>query len=103
MRRDGAEMTTDDWLHDDSATVAFILNGSAVEGMDAAGAPVADGTFTVLMNASPGPLPFHAPAAAWGGAWRVLVDTAERSVGRSVLAGEELLLVERSIVVLERT
>jgi len=102
IRRDGGEMTADDWAHTSAATVAFILNGSALEGTDAAGAPVADGTFAVLKNASPEPLAFHAPLVAWGAKWKIVVDTAERSVGRSVAAGEEIVLLERSVIVLER-
>ncbi len=102
IRRDGAEMTSDDWSHASAACVAFVLNGSAVEGTDAAGAPVADGTFAVLKNASPDPLVFHAPLAAWGAVWKIIVDTAERGVGRTVMAGEEVPLVERSVIILER-
>jgi isoamylase len=103
IRRDGAEMTGDDWIHPSAATIGFILNGSAAEGRDAAGAPMADETFVVLKNASPDALVFHAPAAVWGAEWKVVVDTAETSVGRRVKAGEEVLLVERSVIVLERT
>jgi glycogen operon protein len=99
LRPDGAEMTADDWTSPTSPSIAFVLNGSSSEGQDAADAPVADGTFAVMMNASPEPVVFRAPPATW----RISLDTAQRSVGNTVADGAEVTLVARSVLVLERT
>ncbi len=96
LRRDGIEMTADDWAVPENAAIAFWLDGDAVNAVPEAEI-ARDDSFVVLMNGSREPLNFTLPGAV---AWRVVVDTrddarlgAQAHGGKQIELGAGVMLV----------
>jgi isoamylase len=106
LTRDGTEMTAEHWANPPTATIAFRLDGAAVDSAPAASeAAPNDDSFLVLMNGERETMRFALPPAALGKAWQVVVepseglrvgDRFEAGAGIAVAAGNVILLVDVS-------
>jgi glycogen operon protein len=72
-QRDGRPMEVADW-HDDDATFAMVLDGAALEELEADGTPRRGSTFLVWFHGARGGAVTMPPAPS-GGVWRIVVDT----------------------------
>jgi isoamylase len=72
----GREMTGDDWNTGYAKALAVFLNGDAISEPDPRGERVRDDTFLLLFSADGQPVTFTLPAARFGRAWTVVLDTA---------------------------
>ncbi len=104
FRPDGQEMMEEDWQQSHTQSFSVFLNGDALRELDDEGGVVRDDSFLLLFNAHHEPLAFTMPAASFGGAWRVIIDTAAGLdlKTRPLEAEESITLPERTIVVLSR-
>jgi isoamylase len=104
FRPDGAEMTEEDWKHPSARSVAFLLGGDSIAGLDEKGQRIVGDTLLVLMNAWHEPVTYVLPEIAWGREWEILLDTAGASdAKRDLVAARGSLPVEaRSLVLLSR-
>ena len=76
----GEEMNDEQWQEAHARCLGMLLNGRALEETDAVGRPLSDEVFLLLLNAHHEPIPFLLPAHGGDtGAWRVVVDTTERT------------------------
>jgi glycogen operon protein len=73
-------MTRQDWNRADAHAVAVHLNGDAIGERDTQGRPVRDDSFLVLINSHWEHVVFTLPGPAFGGRWRIEVDTAADQV-----------------------
>ena len=112
LRPDGREMTEDDWQMMELWTIGMRLAGGVIGEVNERGEPVTDETLLILINAHSESVPFVLPpgdGAHVAGRWNVLVDTQmapdiEETVEpefRIIAEGDEYLLGERSLVVLQ--
>jgi glycogen operon protein len=104
LRRDGTEMQAADWAEPLRATIAFRLDGDAVDPSrvrtDGQGR-MRDESFLVMMNGEPDVAVFVVPGAALGSSWRFVLDTSEKSrLGDVVGAGAVIELAGSALVVL---
>jgi glycogen operon protein len=103
---EGSEMTQQDWDSAPASALTVFLNGNAISEPGPRGERIADDSFLLMFNASPGPLDFRVPADH-GRQWQVVVDTARPDgvppgTGPKVAAGECVTLPDRSLTVLQR-
>ncbi|MEU3981050.1 glycogen debranching protein GlgX [Streptomyces sp. NPDC026672] len=103
---EGAEMTQRDWDSARASALTVFLNGNAISEPGTRGERIADDSFLLMFNASPGPLEFVVPVDH-GRQWQVVVDTARTDgvppgTGPKVEAGDRLPLPDRSLTVLQR-
>jgi glycogen operon protein len=90
LRLDGTEMGPRDWIEPTRATLAFRLDGDAIEHAPESEV-VRDDSLIALMNAEPEPTTFRLPRALFGEEWRVVLDTSEAPrIGLAVRAGEAI-------------
>lgn len=111
---DGRLMTEEDWSMEFGKSLMVHLNGQAIAEPDAHGRQVEDDSFLLCFNAHHEPITFTMPRRhnvmhvepAEEQAWTIVIDTAEPTGGRPELTtlqpGEQLEVVARSIVVLQR-
>ncbi len=112
FRLDGEEMSGEDWQSGFAKSLAVLLNGQAIESLDARGERIVDDSFYVLFNAHHDPLPFHLPGGAWAGSWEKLLDTAEATTAAEAAppagpaarfeTGAEIQVAARSLVLLRK-
>jgi glycogen operon protein len=104
FRPDGAEMTEEDWQKPFARSVAFLLGGDAIGGVDDRGQRIVGDTLLVLMNAWHERVTYRLPDVAWGSEWEILLDTAGATdAKRDLVAGGAAVPVEaRSLVLLSR-
>jgi isoamylase len=102
FRPDGEEMTRNDW-DTERRSVAFLLGGDAIPGLDEHGRPVEGDSLLVLINGEREPRSFRLPAVEWGATWQKLLDTAHGSAQADMVpshARDRLFLDALSVVVL---
>ena len=104
---DGHEMDQGDWSEGFAKSVGVFLNGRAIPSLDAFGRQLQDETFYLLLNAHHEPLSFHLPERPdWGKEWSRVLDTADdetfRETGETFVAGHDVAVEARSIVLLRR-
>src|SRR4051812_30644542 len=80
FRPDGRRMTNRDWQRGDAHVLGVFLNGGAIDEHDERGEDIEDDSFLLLFNAWDQDIDFTLPAARFGAAWMVEVDTAEPSL-----------------------
>jgi isoamylase len=104
FRPDGAEMAEEDWKQPSARSVAFLLGGDSIAGVDEKGQRIVGDTLLVLMNAWHEPVTYVLPEIEWGRQWEILLDTAGASdAKRDLVAARGSLPVEaRSLVILSR-
>ena len=100
---DGLEMGDEEWNRGHVRCLAVYLNGEPFD-IDGRGQPLVDDDFLVLVNASEADVSFTVPVRL-GGTWDVVLDT-QHPTGeggwREVKAGNDIVAVARSLVVLEK-
>jgi glycogen operon protein len=104
FRPDGTEMQAADWQQHFARSVAFLLGGDAISGVDERGERIVGDTLLVLMNAWHEPVSYRLPDVAWGREWEILLDTAGATDAKRdlVAAGGSVPVEARSLVVLSR-
>ncbi len=114
----GEEMTTQAWDASFAKCVAVFLNGKALDSRDAQGRLASGASFMLLLNAHHEPVGFRLPAARYGTAWEVEIDTARsiddrgssepggerggEQAGSALAAGTLRTTAGRSVVLLRR-
>jgi glycogen operon protein len=100
----GREMVPSDWQKPESCAIALLLSGDALDWRDAAGEPVIDDSFLLLLNGSRRPIGFVLPSAEWGTRWALRIDTRRESMIHDVEheAGTRLMLDQNTMMVLKR-
>ncbi len=99
----GREMSTDDWNDDTSRTVGMFLNGSPLRSPGRHGQQVNDTSFIIWLNAGADDVMLTLPENKWIDHGEVVLSTdADLDLGAPVLAGSELLLQARSVLVLRQ-
>jgi glycogen operon protein len=85
-------------------SLTVFLNGDALADVDPDGKRMRDAAFLLTFNAHHEPLDFTLPAASFGDAWDVVIDTATEVGERQArfTAGSTMKVDGRSIVVLSR-
>ena len=99
LRRNGVEMTDEDWGSHERQSLAMVLDGDLITDRTATGEGIVDDTLAVLLHSSDDPCNWDLPP----GTWEVLIDTAqpaEKSGTRVIRPLEQLLVERRSLVVL---
>jgi glycogen operon protein len=96
-RPDGVEMTGTDWATPYAKSVAALLDGRLIAGTDLQGRPVVDDDFFVACNAYWEPLAFTVPG---GRTWTRVVDTAGDRDRGAIVAGPQVDVQGRAMVVL---
>jgi len=104
LRPDGEGMSDEDWQQGFVKSLTVFLNGDAVPDLDPDGRRVRDAAFLLMFNAHHEPLDFTLPAASFGEAWDVVIDTTTEVGERQArcTAGSTMTVEGRSIVVLSR-
>ena len=107
LRPDGEELTEEDWNTSFNRCLGVYMAGTAIERVDRRGRAVKDNNFLVLFNAHHEEIPFLLPEFHAGGAWLLVLDTAneQEALGRQkhFEAGARFPLQGRSMVVLIAT
>ena len=113
----GREMTGDDWNTGYAKALGVFLNGDAISEPDPRGERVRDDTFLLLFSADSQPVTFTLPAARFGGAWTMVLDTASpaapddppggasqpsAAAPKQRKAGARVVLRAHSVIVLRR-
>jgi isoamylase len=101
----GEEMTEQNWEDDFGKCVVIFLNGEGIPDLDSRGMRVVDDSFLMAFNAHHEDIQVTLPEAEYGPEWTVVVDTTTGHVGngeKPVVAGGQLNLTARSLVVLQR-
>jgi glycogen operon protein len=101
----GEEMTEQNWEDDFGKCIVIFLNGEGIPDLDSRGMRVVDDSFLMAFNAHFEDIEVTLPEAEYGPEWTVVVDTATGRVGdgeKPVVAGGQLTLTARSLVVLRR-
>ncbi|OEJ24478.1 glycogen debranching enzyme GlgX [Streptomyces agglomeratus] len=103
---DGKEMAQRDWQAAHAKALTVFLNGHAISEPGPRGERISDDSFLLMFNASATDLDFTVPVNH-GKQWQVVVDTARPEgvppgSGPKLGAGEQILLIGRSLVVLQR-
>ncbi|MCO1581494.1 glycogen debranching protein GlgX [Crossiella sp. SN42] len=119
----GEEMTEQDWESGFGRCIMVFLNGDGITDLDARGERVTDDSFLLCFNAHDGEMELTVPNSDYGQEWAVVLDTAtgEALAGsgggvvtgviagvtptqaRTVRGGETIKVVDRSLLVLQRT
>jgi isoamylase len=103
---DGVELTSEDWNTSFNRCLGVYMAGTAIERVDKRGRPVKDNNFLMLFNAHHEEIPFLLPEFHAGGAWLIVLDTANDVhpfEQRHFDAGARLPLQGRSMVALIAT
>ena len=100
----GREMSTDDWNDDSMRTVGMFLNGAPLRSPGKRGQQIHDKSFIIWLNAGADDVKLTLPDNKWVHHGEVVLSTnAGIDVGDPVLAGSELLLQGRSVLVLRQS
>ncbi|MEZ5239348.1 MAG: hypothetical protein R2716_10530, partial [Microthrixaceae bacterium] len=103
FRRDGVEMSEEDWTDVPTLSVGVFLNGQALAQPDRFGRITSDDTFLLLFNGSDEDLSWKLPSRRWGSSWVNEIDTAAPGVRqRVVAAGRVTERPAHSVAVLRR-
>jgi glycogen operon protein len=106
LRPDGQEMSDEDWNTHFNRCLGVYLAGTVIERVDRRGKPVRDDNFLVLFNAHHEEIPFQLPEFHAGGAWMLVLDTANEKhpfEPRHFDAGAQYPLGGRSMAVMIAT
>ncbi|MEU6083967.1 glycogen debranching protein GlgX [Streptomyces sp. NPDC047108] len=103
---EGEKMRQRDWQASWARSLTVFLNGNAISEPGPRGERIRDDSFLLMVNASEETLGFVVPVDH-GKQWQIVVDTArsegvEPGTGRKVKAGDRLMLLDRSLTVLQR-
>jgi isoamylase len=102
FRPDGRRMTQKDWQQENGRTLGVFLNGDEIPSRTAHGEEVRDGSFLLLFNAHAEPVPFTLPTRRFGARWQVELATGGDSAPDPLAARAEVLVPDRSVLLLRR-
>jgi glycogen operon protein len=77
LRRDGAEMTDEDWHAPDVHVLGMLISGEAADETDDRGRPVQGETMLLLLNGGDTPVTFEFPRLHRTIVWTELVETSD--------------------------
>ncbi|HUE89513.1 MAG TPA: glycogen debranching protein GlgX [Vicinamibacterales bacterium] len=100
----GQEMSDDDWNVGFAKSLMVYLNGDAIPSRGPKGEAIVDDTFLLCFNAHYEPMTFTLPHLQFGHRWHRVIDTADPDLCEAVeplASGSDLLVVDRSVVVLQ--
>ncbi|MFP3987246.1 glycogen debranching protein GlgX [Streptomyces sp. E11-3] len=103
---EGEEMQHRDWSRARAGALTVFLNGNAISEPGLRGERIQDDSFLLMFNAAAEPLELVVPVNH-GRQWQVVADTARPDgvppkTGPKVRAGDRLMLLDRSLTVLQR-
>ncbi|MBP0460931.1 glycogen debranching protein GlgX [Streptomyces montanisoli] len=103
---EGDEMEQQDWQAASASAMTVFLNGHAISEPGPRGERIADDSFLMMFNASPGDLEFLLPVNH-GRQWQVVVDTSRpdgvpHGQGPKADGGDRITVMSRSMTVLMR-
>ncbi|WP_236554098.1 glycogen debranching protein [Nocardioides sp. AX2bis] len=100
----GREMTSDDWHDDGQRVVGMFVSGTPLRSPGPRGEQQVVASFLMWFNAGPDAVTLSLPDNDWVRQGAVALSTdPDHAVGEAVLAGQELGLAGRSVVVLRQT
>ena len=100
----GREMSTEDWNDDSCRTVGMFLNGAPLRSPGPRGEQIHDKSFVIWLNGGADDVKLTLPDNQWVHHGEVVLSTnAGIEVGDPVLAGTQLLLQGRSVLVLRQS
>jgi len=100
LRTDGTEMGQKDWTDPQRGTLAFRLDGDAIEHTPGSSL-VHDDSLLVMMNGEPERTVFYLPRTMIGARWQVALDTSEAPrIGLEVSAGQSIVLGPGCLILL---
>jgi glycogen operon protein len=76
FRTDGQELTGRDWSAPETASLALLIDGEAMDERDARGDPVTDDLLCLVLNAEPRVVRYVLPEMVSRFAWQVALDTS---------------------------
>ena len=103
---EGDEMTQEQWQEGFARSIAVFLNGDDLHWIAPNGEAIIDDSFFLLFNAHSEEVGITLPVGPWGEAWSVVLDTARpappEEESRGYKAGDEVVVADRSMVILIR-
>ena len=97
-------MSEEDWKVGFAKSLIVYLNGNAIPSRGPRGEAIVDDTFLLCFNAHHETMMFRLPDEHFGRRWHRVIDTADPDLREPigvVGSGEEVRVIERSIVVLQ--
>ncbi|MGI8424445.1 MAG: glycogen debranching protein GlgX [Chloroflexota bacterium] len=104
LRRDGEEMSEEQWNNQNLRTLGLWLAGNAADLLDERGNRAVDDTLVILMNSSPEAVRFRLPPAPGSERWTLVLDTERPGAAegsRSFRGGGTYRLGPRSMALLK--
>jgi glycogen operon protein len=102
FRLDGRRMTQKDWQREDARTLGAFLNGQEIPSVNAEGEEIVDDSFLLLFNAHFEAVTFTLPTRRFGARWIVELATGDGLPDGPILGRSELVVQDRSLVLLRR-
>jgi isoamylase len=102
FRPDGRRMTQRDWRREDARTLGVFLNGAEIPSRTSTGEEIVDDSFLVLFNAHFEPVTFTLPTRRFGARWSVELATGEGAQEGVIVGRADVLLQDRSLMLLRR-
>jgi glycogen operon protein len=102
FRPDGRRMTQRDWRREDARTLGVFLNGAEIPSRTATGEEIVDDSFLVLFNAHFEAVTFTLPTRRFGARWSVELATGEGVSVGVILGRADVVLQDRSLMLLRR-
>ncbi len=102
FRPDGRRMTQRDWQQENGRTLGVFLNGAEIPSRTAHGEEVRDDSFLLLFNAHSDPVAFTLPTRRFGAHWQVELATGDQPADEFLGARAEVLVPDRSLLLLRR-
>jgi glycogen operon protein len=103
IRRDGMEVTDEDWRNPDLRCFGLRLAGDGIGEVDQWGKRIVDETLLILLNAEPDPVNFVLPPLRAAARWELVLDTREprgRRKQRLLKGGEGYEMEARSLALM---
>ncbi|RFA15978.1 glycogen debranching enzyme GlgX [Subtercola boreus] len=101
LNPDALEMEPEEWDAPLHRSLGVFLNGQGIRGRDYRGERVVDVNFLVYFNADDSDVAFTLPAAEYGSAWDVVIDTAGQATDEAPSRpGDVLTVWPKSMMVL---
>ena len=100
----GREMSTADWNDDTCRTVGMFLNGAPLRSAGRHGEQIHDKSFVIWLNAGAEDVKLTLPDNKWVHHGEIVLSTnAGIDIGAPVMAGSEVLLQGRSVLVMRQS
>jgi glycogen operon protein len=100
LRRDGLEMTEDDWADPNLQSIGMLLFGLATDELDERGRSYAGDSLLVLLNAGTRALVYTLPRMELAGAWVEVLDTTHPGPWGRIVKNDAVSLTAHSTLLL---